>query len=324
MTTASLTPQVLGGAAAGTGSLTRDEVLYAYSRVLGRAPENKAVIADKIANFPNLPELVLSLVYSKEFKHNLMVKSVSVVQPKTLIVVGTHHKTGTEWMGDVFRTISHLMQFKFYNGVQPSLGAGDQIFLQVDSAFNLPKLPPYRGLHIIRDPRDVIISGAAFHEKTAEEEWLLEPKGEFGEMSYQEKLRSLDSLHDKLVFEMNGRGKKTIHQMTAWNYRNENFYEVKYEDLVVDHDLALFSRIFLFLGLSGAILPICLDVAWSRSIFSGALRKHGVHIRSGRPQQWRSVFTKRLARQFHELFGDALIRLGYETDQSWVDDLADE
>lgn len=223
--------------------------------------------------------------------------------------------------GRYIRTISRLLKLKFHNGVQRALEPNQQVFMQVDSAFELPKLPGYRGLHIIRDPRDVIISGAAYHEKTVEEDWLLVPKPEFGGVSYQEKLRSFDDAYDKHVFEMNNRGMQTIRQMGSWNYNDENFIEIKYEDLIVDSELALFSQIFLFLGLSGPALPACLDIAWSRSLFSGALKKNGVHIRSGKPKQWRNIFTKPLAYEFQELFGDVLVRLGYEADASWIDEL---
>ena len=323
MVTANSIPQLAKGVVSHDTKLTRDEVMFVYHKVLGRLPENEAVVADKLAKINTVFDLVLNLVKSREFKQIMMAKDAPV-QLDHLILVGTHHKTGTEWMGDVFRTIANLLHLKFHNGVQSNLGADSNIFMQVDSFFELERLRAYRGLHIIRDPRDVIISGAAYHEKTTEEDWLQEPNAAFGGLSYQAKLRTFDNLYDKLVFEMKHRGKQTINQMGGWNYANENIIEVKYEDLIVDNELELFSRIFLFLGLSGPALPVCLDVAWTRSIFSGALKKHGVHIRSGRPQQWRNVFTKALGREFLGQFGDVLVRLGYETDASWINELAGE
>ena len=43
----------------------------------------------------------------------------------------------------------------------------------------------------------------------------------------------------------------------------------------------------------------------------------GSHLRSGRPGEWRDVFTQRHKDYFKEVAGDLLISLGYERDSNW-------
>jgi hypothetical protein len=77
---------------------------------------------------------------------------------------------------------------------------------------------------LIRDPRDVIVSGCFYHQ-SAEEAWLQVPQRRLGGLSYQEKLRSYASFDDQLLFEMENPGVHTIRQMLEWGYSNPLFWE---------------------------------------------------------------------------------------------------
>jgi hypothetical protein len=57
----------------------------------------------------------------------------------------------------------------------------------------------------------------------------------------------------------------------------------------------------------------------NNSLFGGLRNRTTLHIRSGKSQQWKNVFDQRLAREFLAEFGTALIDLGYESDDAWVD-----
>jgi hypothetical protein len=302
--------------------VSRSKVIAAYRELLGREPEDEAAISHKIEHCANSYELAVNLARSVEFRLISLGQMESLPTPDRLILIGSHHKTGTEWMGGMFSRIARATNLKYYNGIQDNLQGDESIFLQVDSLFNFEQLPPYRGLHIIRDPRDVIISGAFYHESTDEEEWMLTPRQEFDDLSYQEKLRSLQNVRDKFCFEMDNRGGITLDQLRRWDYRNASFFEVKYEDLITDVDLHMFAEIFKFLGFKGLSLPLCLEVAWYSSVFSGRVTRPGVHIRSGAPAQWRTLFTREIAGEFLRRFDDILTELGYEPDDSWVDRLA--
>jgi hypothetical protein len=234
------------------------------------------------------------------------------------ILIGTHHKTGTNWLNAIFRSICTEYALSFRYGEQAQLTGDLEVFLQDHSHFDLRALEnEFRGLHMIRDPRDVIISGCFYHQKS-DEAWLHQPRADFGGKSYREALRECRDQEAQLAFEMAHTAKDTIADMLSWDYHHPRFFEVKYEDLMADTELMLFHRIFVFLGFPTAVLPKLLKIAFDNSLFSGRLKKGG-HIRSGKTRQWRQYFTKAVGHRFLDLYGDALIALGYEKDNRWLD-----
>ena len=236
---------------------------------------------------------------------------------KNKVLVGTHHKTGTVWMMKIFIQICLKFGWNFFSEKQEKLPRDFDIFFQDHSLFDLNDLQmEYRGLHLIRDPRDRIVSGCFYHQKS-QEKWLHIKKDEFGGLTYQEKINSYDSLDDQIMFEMNNAGLWDIQQMLNWNYTNPAFYEVKYEDLILDENLFLFHNIFTFLGFPGKGIPEILRIAYDNSLFSGNLEK-SIHIRSGEPRQWEKYFKHSHKIRFLELFDDALIKLEYERNDDWA------
>lgn len=234
------------------------------------------------------------------------------------VLVATHHKTGTKWMATIFKKISSKLGLRYYYGRQENLPEGVDIFFQDHSMFDFDRFhDSYRGLHLIRDPRDRIISGCFYHQKS-DETWLKVKHKEFGGVSYQEKINGYESLDDRIFFEMEHSGKWTIQEMLAWDYGNPAFMEVKYEDLIGDGDLLLFHQIFTFLGFPGKHIPEILKISYDNSLFSGKLSR-SVHLRSGKVRQWEKYFTPEHKTRFMELFKDALIKLGYETGDEWAD-----
>jgi hypothetical protein len=233
------------------------------------------------------------------------------------ILVGTHHKTGTVWLSAIFARICRDYRLSFFAGNQNDLPAGCRVFVQDHSKFDFDALSgPHRGLHLIRDPRDVIVSGCFYHQHSGED-WLHVRQAELGGASYAEKINSYRSLEDQILFEMEHIGAQSIREMLDWNYARPNFIEIKYEDLIEDHDLALFRRIFSFLGFPDPSIPELLEIARDGSLFSGNVGP-STHVRSGRSRQWPEHFTPRHRSRFIELFGDALVRLGYEPDDHWA------
>jgi hypothetical protein len=233
------------------------------------------------------------------------------------ILIGTHHKTGTVWLSSIFRAICQEHSLIFFMGAQADLPAQYDVFLQHHSEFDLDALGPLcRGLHMIRDPRDVIVSGCFYHQ-TSEEEWLHTPFEALQGRTYQEALNRCDTLDEKLQFEMEHAGKRTIEAMANWNYAQSSFLELKYEDLIRDTDLTLFRKALTFVGFPESMLPSLLAIAYNNSLFSGQPEKSG-HIRSGAARQWEKYFKGRHKERFLEMFGDVLIRLGYEADDTWA------
>ncbi|MGB3295835.1 MAG: sulfotransferase domain-containing protein [Phormidesmis sp.] len=250
-------------------------------------------------------------------------KAVYLVSPplNNKVLIGTHHKTGTVWMLNVFREIAGRYALKFISPSASSekimLEEDFDIFLQDHSLFDLENVDGYRGFHIIRDPRDVIVSGCFYHLKSSEP-WLHQKKDSFGGLTYQEKISSFPNLDDQILFEMENAAYRGIKDIASWNYQNPNFIEIKYEDLIQDTDLKLFKGIFDFLGFRNAEMKSLLEIAYDNSLFSNRLEKTK-HIRSGKTQQWKTIFTEQHRARFVELFGDVLVQLGYEEDnEQWL------
>jgi hypothetical protein len=243
--------------------------------------------------------------------------------PRPLIVICTHHKTGTVWMGDICRGLKKEFGLKMHNGLQQALPPEADIFIQDHSRVDMIALRgknparPVRCVHIIRDPRDVVISGCFYHVKTTEK-WANKPKPEYGGKTYREAISALPDDQAKLVFEMEHTAAKTIRDMLAWNYQDKDCLEIRYEDIINDSEFRVFRPMMQFLGFEGAELDRALEIVQANSLFGGAKKETSdVHVRSGESRQWRKTFTPELKAEFKRLHPDALQRLGYEKTADW-------
>jgi hypothetical protein len=233
------------------------------------------------------------------------------------ILVGTHHKTGTVWMKTIFKAIARCHSLSFFSGLQNALPANWDIFFEDHSCFRFDAIPlSFRGLHLIRDPRDQAVS-ACFYHQTSPELWLHVPRPQFRGQTYQQMINSFANPDDRLLFEMENNAYVAIRAMQQWHYGRHEFLELKYEQLVCDTELRLFRRIFMFLGFPETVVPGLLNIARNCSLFSGKVPP-SPHICSGRPGEWRQHFKRQHRRRFLELFSNVLIELGYEDDDAWA------
>ncbi len=209
---------------------------------------------------------------------------------------------------------------------------------------------PFRGFHVVRDPRDLIVSAYFSHRYSHPIEPLpeLEP--------HRERLAAV-SKEDGLFLEMEFSA-PVLQDMWAWPYGHPNILEVKMEALTA-RPYEGFVRIFEFLGLldegesysarrriglfvremlnrasfryrwlkwlrrpmsvSGELL---LGRVWDHRFEKKARRRKGEedprsHYRKGQPGDWRNHFTEEHVAAFKEKFGDLVVRLGYEPDNDW-------
>jgi hypothetical protein len=246
--------------------------------------------------------------------------------------VVTHHKTGTVWMQATFRQIATKLGIRFVRVHTDDIVPAEElaapiIFFERSGKFReYPGLfgdPRLKILHLIRDPRDVVISGMHYH-RTSREEWLHQPSDRFEGRTYQSEINGLATDRARYVFEMNNRAASAIRTMLRWyDGDRSNAVECKYEDLIQDVDMVVFTRAATHLGFSGQELEVCRKAFWRNSLFgrkAGRNDEKG-HIRSGKARQWMDIFDRPLAEEFARRFKDALVRLGYESDRSWIDRL---
>lgn len=113
------------------------------------------------------------------------------------ICIGTHHKTGTVWMRRVWHAVKReqnipLMQCYREKKLAEAALVGPQMIVNWSSSFppELMDLDHARFLHIIRDARDVLLSGMRYHRiaPLGNEKFLRKEKNAWGGKNYQEQL----------------------------------------------------------------------------------------------------------------------------------------
>jgi hypothetical protein len=213
----------------------------------------------------------------------------------------------------------------------------------------------YRGVHVIRDPRDIVVSSYFSHryshpthywpeliefrkllEKLPEDEGLLE------NMKFTAKLR------------IDGWNLNLFDTLMEWDYFMPNLMEIKFEDLVTK-PYQIFVEMFEFLGLVDNTdimalgiksllryklqsrypqLPIFRKInqipAWmlfsfvytNRFTKLAGGRDRGQedihsHYRKGTPGDWKNYFNEQHKKFFKDHYNDLLIKLGYEEDDKW-------
>lgn len=259
-----------------------------------------------------------------------------------------YHKVGTVLLTNIFREISQANQwhFKPLMGWQAGLPENTQVSLFCHSLIDLSKTTtPFVGVHVIRDPRDIIVSGYLYHRRTQEpwctntnlnpappirfpkvpfsqqhrpEDWKIDYLESLDGKSYQQNLLGR-SEQDGLRFEMNHYAAWTIDSMRCWPYgMGHNILEIKFEDLLTDYDHSL-QRIFAHLGFSSAQIEAALAIAARHDLArkSESEMEALPHVSSRHFRKWPSYFDQTLKRAFLEKFGNVLIDLGYENSDDW-------
>tara|TARA_Y100000741_G_scaffold56439_1_gene39095 strand:- start:516 stop:1190 length:675 start_codon:yes stop_codon:yes gene_type:complete len=194
-----------------------------------------------------------------------------------------------------------------------------------------------KGIRIIRDPRDVIVSGFLYHQRCSEK-WCINsdftnPSHPFPQVpwpldgldlatkqnyvasldgcSYQEKIRSLDR-EGGLIFEMDGFAKITIDEMISWEQK-DSVLTIKMEDLIGDFD-GQFEKIFRWLEIDDEYIAGCLEIAVAHDMnrMGDEQIASNPHISTGKLRKWEEYFTPNVSKAYQERFAGAHEKLGYE------------
>lgn len=233
---------------------------------------------------------------------------------KPLLIHATHHRCGTVWFLHLLREVSARYGLILQVTEQEHLRPSTDFFFHDHADINFSLVnTQYRGSHLIRDPRDVVISGYFYHLWSTEN-WLHEKAGAYNGLSYQQHLKSL-SKEDGITAELKRFSGHDLPHYVDWNYNNPNILELRYEN-IIDNQAATFEKLFTHYGFSNEAIETSTAIADSHSFrnLSGrsiGQEKKGTHLRSGTSGQWRQHFTSYHHDLCDDLLGNALDKLGY-------------
>lgn len=255
-----------------------------------------------------------------------------------------HHKCASSYVNDIFldirkRTASTLT-------FNPNKANGkcveELVIFQNAQHEDLDLISSdFKGLHIIRDPRDIVVSAYFSHLKTHPLQSWLETHRE--ELLKMDKDEGLFATIDFMAYQMC--------DFMEWDYSDDRIFEIKFEEMVASpsvlidglnfigliEEISSMQRYLKFLqrglrnkGLNFGHVSMgipkreVLEILSNHSFAKKAKgRKSGQvdtssHYRKGEPGDWRNHFTKEHADYFNKKHGALLIKQGYEKDLNWV------
>lgn len=237
-----------------------------------------------------------------------------------------HHKCGTQWISSIVKQVCAAADLTVSHHDSAAAFEGDIVLYRQRFPFDfwcytnadyfLVRGVKLSGFHVVRDPRDVIVSGYFSHLNS-------HPLTGWPQLrSYREMLQSL-SRDDGMLREMEFSG-PILYSMLHWAQSISGVREVQFEDLIQGPE-DKFSVIFKELGVvPNRISEQELRAIVSRNAFqrlSGG-REAGQensahHYRKGVPGDWRNHFKPQHVDYFKRLFNPILLKLGYETKEDW-------
>jgi hypothetical protein len=234
-----------------------------------------------------------------------------------------YHKVGTVWFGRILRHLAAEYGMRYgegedYDGIHRfETQADSDVFIDYGSHVDLAALPRrYRASHMIRDPRDLVVSGYFYHRWT-EEPWANLPLAEYRGMSYRQYLNSIPK-SEGLLEEIR-RNAFWISHMASWKFAGPRVFEIRYEDIIEDEE-PVFRAMFAHYEFRPDVIERAVAIT-RRYSFETIKAKGGSgeksHLRSGRSGEWREHFEPAHVELFKALYPGAVTRLGYEAGGDW-------
>jgi hypothetical protein len=253
----------------------------------------------------------------------------------------SYHKSGTSLFLHVMTKVCERLGLTLANhyGLVERLDPEPDVVLLPHSIIRGPLRQPYRAIRMIRDPRDIWVSGYLYHLR-CDEEWCrnsdLDPTPPIGwprvdysvlhwpedwkrrylkrlsGKSYQQNL--LDRSRDEgLAFELDGYTGCTLATMRDWASNGIDALDVKLEAVMADFDGSML-RVFDHFGFTASQRQAALIVARSEDVgrMDDAAIAARPQINSRTISKWRTVLSVAQVGRFEERHADLISELGYE------------
>lgn len=238
------------------------------------------------------------------------------------VVIATHHKAGSSYAKKCFSELSDSINTKLVvlgHGEHPSrrhIPSDKPCFIllthsrvgDIKSSKQLLNQQNYRVVHIIRDPRTLIISGCLYHQKS-KEAWLNEPSTRFNGQSYHSAIMACANQEEKLIFEMSNGAMPAIKNMLEVHASGLATFEIRLEDLSWDSSQNAHKRLSHHLFGQSTEGDHCSAALLKNSLFS--LSQLPLHCTTqARPYSDKALIGT-AAEIYQDLYGDAHKILGY-------------
>lgn len=282
-----------------------------------------------------------------------------------LFVFFGHHKCASSWIQRIVWNLTADCGFEYRKIGRLEVGDEARIGRELADApglrsLGLPnarwemvgQLPDFNGFHVVRDPRDMLVSAYFSHVKSHR----IYPNTPAFYVEHRERLQKA-SLEEGLMLELDGPMKEVFGDMAQWRPSSDRrIVEVKMEDLT-GNPAATFRSILeqTGRGIADAPYPAWWFVSRSNQLLRRKFGKAGIpreqvdrksiewhtgrlafskitgrkpgeedsssHLRKGTPGDWRNHFWGGLGHAFQERYGTLLEAYGYEPDEGWLREL---
>ena len=288
---------------------------------------------------------------------------------KIVLAYFGHHKCGSKMIMSIMGRASRYMGLKQDNFHSPKMWGYDENHKTLDMIVADKELDfvtynnadkkflgddsQYLGLHVIRDPRDIVISSYFSHRNShSTDQWpeLVEFRKVLEKLPQNEGI--LESLKFTANLKIDGWNINLFDALMNWDYSLPNILEVKFEK-IVNNPYQAFLDIFEFMGIledkeiininsiiryrlsnifpntpfmkKNYRIPVWLllffvytnrfsKLAGGRDIGQEDVKSH---YRKGTPGDWKNYFSDQHKLIFKKNYNDLLIKLGYEVDENW-------
>jgi len=258
-----------------------------------------------------------------------------------------HHKSGSTWIASILQTIARHLHGRYLHAYTPEAfsrairqiddGPTFVSYVNAEPAFVAPLVVDAKGIHVVRDPRDLAVSAYFSHRFTHSLDHWPELRRQ---RQILDRLDMTDGILATLEFlesmRVDGQPVAIFSSMNDWNYECPNVLELRFEDLIRNpirgfesvcshfgiHDAKVrtrsgWSRLWRRTPQTATLAAQVARIVADADPFAHRHRRPGEvdlrsHYRHGVPGDWKTHFSDVHVTWFKRRYPQLLVRLGYE------------